>query len=46
VRDEPVGIYYSGNTILGARLPLQGRKTLAKLLGSSGHIYIVKPARY
>lgn len=44
VRDEPVGIYYSGNTMLGTRLSIERRQRLAALLGSSGHIYVVKPA--
>ena len=43
VRDEPVGIYYSGNTMLGAQISIERRKALAKWLGSSCHIYIVKP---
>jgi SAM-dependent methyltransferase len=43
VRDEPVGIYYSGNTMLGARLSIERRKSLAGLLGSAGHIYVVRP---
>src|SRR5690349_13281682 len=33
VRDEPVGIYYSGNTMLGKRLSIERRQTLAMLLG-------------
>lgn len=44
VRDEPVGIFYSGNTMLGTRLSIERRQTLAALLGSAGHIYVVKPA--
>lgn len=43
VRDEPTGIYYSGNTMLGARLSIARRQELAAWLGSSGHIYVVKP---
>src|SRR5258708_18487309 len=33
VRDEPVGIYYSGNTMLGTRLSIERRQVLAALLG-------------
>ena len=46
VRDEPAGIYYSGNTMLGTRISIKCRQTLAKLIGSSGHIYVVKPAAH
>jgi SAM-dependent methyltransferase len=44
VRDQPTEIYYSGNTMLGARLSIERRKALARLLGSAGHIYVVRPA--
>lgn len=43
VQDRPVGIYYSGNTMLGTLLSIPRRKMLAAWLGSSCHIYVVKP---
>lgn len=45
VRDEPTGIYYSGNTMLGTRLSMQSRQVFARVLGSSGHIFVVTPAK-
>lgn len=44
VQDRPTGIYYSGNTMLGVRMSIARRRMLAALLGSAGHIYVVKPA--
>jgi SAM-dependent methyltransferase len=44
IGDRPVGIFYSGNTVLGTRLSIAHRKSLARWLGSSGHIYVVKQA--
>lgn len=42
--DKPMGLFYTGSMILGARLPLARRARLAKILGSSCHLYIIRPA--
>lgn len=42
--DKPMGLFYTGSMILGARLPLARRARLAKILGSSCHLYIMRPA--
>ena len=44
VEDRPIGIFYTGNTIFGVRLPIRYRKTLARFFGSACHLYIVTPA--
>lgn len=43
VKSEPVGLFYTGHMILGARLSLKHRKALANLLGSACQYYIIKP---
>jgi SAM-dependent methyltransferase len=38
----PAGIFYTGHSFLGRRLSIPARKRLAKLLGSSCHLFLVK----
>lgn len=40
----PVGLFYTGHMVLGPRLSLGTRQTLAKWLGSACVIYVVRPA--
>jgi SAM-dependent methyltransferase len=40
----PTGIFYSGNIVLGKSLPLNFRKKLSKLFGSSTRVYVLKKA--
>jgi SAM-dependent methyltransferase len=40
----PVGLFYTGNSLLSRRLSMQARKKMAVGMGSSGHVYIVKQA--
>jgi SAM-dependent methyltransferase len=44
VRDEPMGLFYTGNMLLGARLPLSVRARLAALLGSACHVFVLEAA--
>ena len=45
VSDQPMGLFYTGNMTLGARLSLARREKLAKVLGSACHIFKVQPVR-
>ena len=45
VSDQPMGLFYTGNITLGARLSLARREKLAKVLGSACHIFKVQPVR-
>jgi SAM-dependent methyltransferase len=44
VCNRPVGLFYTGNLLLGQSLDLQKRATLARYLGSACHVYKVLPA--
>lgn len=39
----PVGLFYTGHMVLGPRISLSSRQTLAKWLGSACVIYVVRP---
>jgi SAM-dependent methyltransferase len=39
VHDEPMGLYYTGHMLLGARLALSERRRLARILGSACHLF-------
>ena len=41
LHDEPMGLFYTGNMLLGARLQLPQRERLARVLGSACHMYQV-----
>jgi SAM-dependent methyltransferase len=43
VRDEPMGLFYSGEALLGLRLGLGQRARLARVLGSSCHLFKLEP---
>lgn len=45
VEDHPGGLFYTGNMLLGPRLPLPSRAILAPVLGSAGRIFILEPRR-
>lgn len=46
IRDEPVGIFYTGNTVFGTTIfSIERRQRLARILGSACHLYEVKPLR-
>lgn len=40
---EPLGIFYTGYSVLGAHLSLSRRKYLSKIFGSATMVYIVRP---
>ncbi len=44
LRERPMGLFYTGSMLFGARLPLARRAKLARLLGSACHLYVVRPA--
>ena len=43
VRDEPMGLFYTGNMTFGASLSLARREALANVLGSACHLYQMQP---
>ena len=44
VHDEPMGLFYTGNMLLGRRLDFSRRRRLARLLGSACHLFVLAPA--
>jgi SAM-dependent methyltransferase len=44
VHDQPMGLFYTGNMLLGARLGLAERQRLAGILGSACHLFRLVPA--
>lgn len=44
VHDEPMGLFYTGEVLFGMSLGLDRRAALARVLGSSCHLYKVVPA--
>lgn len=40
---EPVGMFYTGWLVLGERLPVSLRTKMARVMGSSCRVYVVKP---
>jgi SAM-dependent methyltransferase len=44
VEEKPLGIFYTGNLLLGAHLPVARRESIAKVMGSACHLYVIKPA--
>ncbi len=45
IRDEPMGLFYTGNMLLGSRWPMEGRARAARWLGSACHVFEVRPGR-
>jgi SAM-dependent methyltransferase len=45
VHDEPMELFYTGNSLLGPKLDMASRERLGHLLGSACHLYKVRPAR-
>lgn len=45
VAARPSGIFYTGSVLLGGQLGMGRRKKLARWLGSSCRIYVLRPAR-
>jgi len=43
VGDEPMGLFYTGEMLLGRRLGLRQRARLARVLGSSCHLFKLAP---
>jgi SAM-dependent methyltransferase len=44
VHDQPMGLFYTGNMLLGARLGFAERRRLAGILGSACHLFQLVPA--
>jgi SAM-dependent methyltransferase len=44
VADGPVGLFYTGEALLGLHLGITGRERLARVLGSSSHVFKMVPA--
>lgn len=45
-KELPMGLFYTGHMLLGARLSFGARQSLSRLLGSSTRIYVVRYGRY
>ena len=45
MQDEPIGLFYTGNMLLGARIGLEQRHRLAGSLGSACHLFKLVPSR-
>jgi SAM-dependent methyltransferase len=43
VAEEPTGLFYTGNMVLGARLDLAARARLSARLGSACHLFQLRP---
>lgn len=43
VRDDPIGIFYTGHMLFGSSLGYPRRETLSRSLGSATRIYVVRP---
>jgi len=43
VEDRPIGLLYTGHELFGTAWPAEFRRRLARLLGSSTHIFVLKP---
>jgi SAM-dependent methyltransferase len=43
VHDEPMGLFYTGNQLLGRQLDLPRRRRLARVLGSACHLFVLAP---
>ncbi len=44
MHDEPMGLFYTGNTLLGGHLSLDARARLASIFGSACHLFKLRPA--
>jgi SAM-dependent methyltransferase len=42
--DRPMGLFYTGSMVFGSRISLERRARLAKILGSSCHLFVMRPA--
>lgn len=42
--DKPMGLFYTGSMVFGARLSVERRVRLAQILGSSCHLYVMRLA--
>lgn len=43
VRDEPIGLFYTGHMLFGSSLDYSRREALSRSLGSATRIYMVRP---
>ena len=43
VHDEPMGLFYTGNMLLGTRMGLRSRASMSRWLGSSCHLFKTVP---
>jgi SAM-dependent methyltransferase len=39
IREEPIGLFYTGNLLFGRAWSIDGRKRLSQSMGSAGHIF-------
>ena len=44
VTDEPMGLFYTGNLVLGLRVSIKTRARWARTLGSACHVFKLRPA--
>jgi SAM-dependent methyltransferase len=43
VRDEPMGLHFSGHFVMGGRWSMAKRAQIAKRTGSAAHLFVVRP---
>ena len=43
IEDRPIGLFYTAETLFGPRLPLDRRRALSETIGSTTHLYRLKP---
>jgi SAM-dependent methyltransferase len=43
VEDRPLGLFYTGNLLLGPMLAIERRRQLSRLLGSAVRVYLIRP---
>lgn len=44
VRDEPMGLFYTGHMLMGAKWPLERRAKFARIAGSACHVFTLRAA--
>jgi SAM-dependent methyltransferase len=43
-RHRPIGVFYTGHSLFGARVSIERRRKLAPWLGSAANVFVVRPA--
>jgi SAM-dependent methyltransferase len=43
IEDRPIGLFYTGTSFFGDRLPVARRRSMARIMGSSTRMYLIRP---